>query len=366
MNKRLILKHKICRRYEEDIWGIFFRKQKRRDYTLKKLNWLLFQSLNSELKHKFYRDRASINLVKKNMNTIRNTLFSKYLNFGKRKGKKKKFKDNSKFKVKNAHYLRTEYFLSFFFGVRLREFFFKKRFQRKSIINSINFQKYKKYHYTKKTYLRRKWTRNKRIYTIQDKLLRNKKINSGNFNLELIPRTNIKANNKVFKSLYHQRISKIWNFRKFYGCLSNKQLKKFCLMSYRKRGDIVINFLILLESRIDTILYRTGLVSSIFEARQFINHKKIMVNNEVVSIRSYLLKPSDILAIHPKYYNLIKLQLLKRIYNKSIMFYNMNYYETSYKLLNTLFIPKLLKVSEVPYNFELSDKDINSILYYYY
>lgn len=137
-------------------------------------------------------------------------------------------------------------------------------------------------------------------------------------------------------------------------------------MSYRKRGDIVANFLILLESRIDTILYRTGFVSSIFEARQVISHKKILVNNEVVNIRSYLLKSTDILSIHPNYYKVLKLNLLKRIYNKSIMFYNVNYYETSYKLLKTLFIPKLLKVDEVSYNFEISDKDINSILYYYY
>jgi len=48
------------------------------------------------------------------------------------------------------------------------------------------------------------------------------------------------------------------------------------------------------------------------------------------------------------------------------MFYNINYYETSYRILHILFIPKLLKVNEVPYNFEISDKDINSILYYYY
>lgn len=137
-------------------------------------------------------------------------------------------------------------------------------------------------------------------------------------------------------------------------------------MSYRKRGDIVANFLILLESRIDTILYRTGFVSSIFEARQIISHKKILVNDKVVNIKSYLLQPKDILSIHPKDYQRVKTNLIKRIYNRSIMFYNVNYYETNYNILKTLFIPKLLKVDEVSYNFELSDKDINSILYYYY
>lgn len=353
MNKRLLFKHKICRRYEEDIWGIFFRKQQRRDFVLKNLSFYIFRENNTYLWYKFYRDRKSINIVKNNISIIRNSLFSKYLNLN----TKKDLKEN-KFKLKNTHYLRTEYFLSFFFGVRIRQFFSKNRTNKQSLLSSIIFQKYKVKKYKRK--------RKARVYTIQDKLLKHKKLNSSNFTLDLIPKTNIKRNNKVYKSLYHKRIIKIWNFRKFYGCLTNKQLKRVCLMSYRKRGDIVANFLILLESRIDTILYRTGFVSSIFEARQVISHKKILVNNEVVNVRSYLLKSTDILSIHPNYYKVLKLNLLKRIYNKSIMFYNVNYYETSYKLLKTLFIPKLLKVDEVSYNFEISDKDINSILYYYY
>lgn len=353
MNKRLLFKHKICRRYEEDIWGVFFRKQQRRDFVLKNLSFYIFRQNNTYLWYKFYRDRRSINIVKHNIGLIRSSLFSKYLNFN----KKKELKEN-KFKVKNAHYLRTEYFLSFFFGLRIRQFFFKSRINKNLALNSIIFQKYKVKKYKKK--------RKARIYTIQDKLLKHKKLNSSNFTLDLIPKTNIKRNNKVFKSLYHKRIIKIWNFRKFYGCLTNKQLKRFCLMSYRKRGDIVANFLILLESRIDTILYRTGFVSSIFEARQVISHKKILVNNRVVNVRSYLLKSSDILSIHPKHSSVLRLNLVKRIYDKSIIFYNINYYETSYKLLTTLFIPTLLKVDEVSYNFEISAKDINSILYYYY
>ena len=137
-------------------------------------------------------------------------------------------------------------------------------------------------------------------------------------------------------------------------------------MSYRKRGDIVSNFMILLESRLDTMLYRTGIVRSIFEARQLISHKKVLVNNDIVNIRSYNLKHSDVLSLNEKVFDKFKYNLIKSINDKSIIFYNVSYIETNYKLLSSLFIPKLLKVNEVPYNFEISDKDINNILYYYY
>lgn len=353
MNKRLIFKHKICRRYEEDIWGIFFRKQQRRDFLLKNIGYYMFKDNNKgALWYKFYRDKKSINIVKNNINIIRNVLFSKYLNLENKK---------DKIIVNNVHYLRTEYFLSFFFGIRVRNFFRQKRFLKKNISEDII-----PFNHNKNSDIKIRFKRKARIYIIQDKLLSSKKMSNANFTLDLIPKTNINRKMKIYKSLYHKRISKIWNFRKFYGCLTNKQLKRFCLMSFRKRGDIVANFLILLESRIDTILYRTGFVSSIFEARQIISHKKILVNNKTINIKSYLLQPSDILSIHPNSYNKLKGNLVKRIYDKSIMFYNTNYYETNYKTLNTLFIPKLLKVDEVSYNFELSDKDINSILYYYY
>lgn len=42
MNKRLLYRNKIVRLYEEDIWGIFFRKQKKRDLFFKKIGYQLF------------------------------------------------------------------------------------------------------------------------------------------------------------------------------------------------------------------------------------------------------------------------------------------------------------------------------------
>jgi hypothetical protein len=126
---------------------------------------------------------------------IRNLLFSRYLNLSKKKKR-------DKFTFKNSHYLRTEYFLSFFFGIRIRQWFYFNKIRKAASVNSIIFQKYKK-----KNYITQK--RRGRIYTIQEKLLKNKKLDTSNFTLDLIPKTNITRKNKMYKSLYYQRISKI-------------------------------------------------------------------------------------------------------------------------------------------------------------
>ena len=361
MNKRLILKYKVCRRYEEDIWGIFYRKQQRRDYFFKSLGLLLFKRKNPYIKFRFFRARKDIRATKKNIQNIRYLLFSKYLDKTNLNNKNFFLKNIN---LKNFSYLKTEYFLTYFFGIRIRQFFYRNRFSVKKL-NHIMAGKIKPKHRIGKR------KRKARIYTLQEKILSRKKLNvkgsnRNNFTLDLIPKNNLKRSNKGFKSIYHKRMSKVWLFRKFYGCLTNSQLKRICLESYRKRGDIVSNFMISLESRIDTVLYRTGMVSSIFEARQLISHKKILVNNEIVNIRSYTLKNSDILSLSPVIMDKTKNNMLNRIHNKSIMFYNIYYIETNYKLLCSLFVPKLLKVDEIPYNFEFSDKDINNILYYYY
>ena len=361
MNKRKILKYKICKRYEEDIWGIFFRKQQRRDFLLKNLGFTIFKTYNNQLLYKYYKDKSSINIVKNNLNEIRSLLFSKYLDSNELKQTK-----NSKNNIflKNITYLRAEYFLSYFFGIKVRQKFFRMRMQKEltqgvnefNNLNKVIFRKFK--FKTKK--------RKARIYTIQQKLLKNNNIRRKSFTLDILPKNKIKRSNQNYKSVYFHRTLKVWMFRKFYGCLTNKQLKNLCLISYRKRGDIISNFIILLESRLDTVLYRAGIVSSIFEARQLISHKKVLINNNIINIRSYNLNSSDILSLDSKVFNNVKSNMVNRIYNKSILFYNINYIEVNYKLLNMLFIPKLLKISEVPYNFELTDKDINNILYYYY
>ena len=80
----------------------------------------------------------------------------------------------------------------------------------------------------------------------------------------------------------------------------------------KKRGNVFIQFIIALESRIDSLLFRSSFVTSIYEARQLINHKKICVNGSCITKRSYVLKNNDILSFNFE----IKQLVVKKVIQK--------------------------------------------------
>jgi small subunit ribosomal protein S4 len=163
---------------------------------------------------------------------------------------------------------------------------------------------------------------------------------------------------------YYQTIR--WTFRRFYGNLSEKALKKICERAYKLRGPILVNFMLMLETRLDIILYRSGFVNSIFEARQLINHGKFLVNGSVINKSSYLLKNGEILSIAPEYEQTLRQALVKRIYSKSLIFTSIPYLEINYKTLKIMFIYDLFSLNSLKYNFKLNINDLNGVLYYYY
>lgn len=186
------------------------------------------------------------------------------------------------------------------------------------------------------------------------------------FTLDLYPVVKYVKKKTSFNSFYKYRMLKVWKFRKFYGCLTNYELNSICLKAYKYRGDIIIQFIILLEARLDTVLYRTGFVTSMFEARQLINHGNFLVNNQFVKKRSYVLKEHDLLSFDDTRINLYTSRLQMRLKTQGLLFWPPAYLEVNYKYILITFIYELLKINQIPYNFKLTGKDLNSILYYYY
>lgn len=78
-----------------------------------------------------------------------------------------------------------------------------------------------------------------------------------------------------------------------YGRINEKQFRKFFKEAVRRKGNTGENFIALLESRLDTAVYRLTLASSIFAARQLVSHGHVLVNGKRVNIPSYLLKVGD-------------------------------------------------------------------------
>ena len=84
--------------------------------------------------------------------------------------------------------------------------------------------------------------------------------------------------------------------RRFYGVLEN-QFRHYYEMGTKMPGKAGDNLLILLESRLDNVVYRCGWASSRAEARQLVVHGHYTVNGKKVDIPSYLVKPGDIVAV---------------------------------------------------------------------
>jgi len=84
--------------------------------------------------------------------------------------------------------------------------------------------------------------------------------------------------------------------KRYYGVLES-QFRKYFDMAKSKPGMAGENLLIILESRIDNVIYRIGFASSRKEARQLVRHGHFTLNGHKANIPSILLKAGDVLAV---------------------------------------------------------------------
>ncbi|MDR3078791.1 MAG: 30S ribosomal protein S4 [Rickettsiales bacterium] len=88
--------------------------------------------------------------------------------------------------------------------------------------------------------------------------------------------------------------------KKYYANMNETQFKNLFLKARSSRKDTAQAFVGLLESRLDTVLYRANFVPTMFAARQTVNHRHVRVNGKMVNIPSFLLKPGDSVEIDEK------------------------------------------------------------------
>ena len=86
----------------------------------------------------------------------------------------------------------------------------------------------------------------------------------------------------------------------YYGNINERQFRNIYRQAITKRGDTTENLIGLLESRLDTVVYRAKFTPTVFAARQLINHGHIRVNKKKVNISSYLVKDTDIIEVREK------------------------------------------------------------------
>ena len=87
--------------------------------------------------------------------------------------------------------------------------------------------------------------------------------------------------------------------KRMYGVLE-RQFRRYFAEAERRKGNTGSNLLMLLESRLDNVVYRMGFGSTRAEARQLVSHASILVNGKPVDIASYLVKAGDVISLKEK------------------------------------------------------------------
>lgn len=87
--------------------------------------------------------------------------------------------------------------------------------------------------------------------------------------------------------------------KRMYG-LSEKQFHLFFKRADKQRGITGTNLLVMLERRIDNVVYRMGFVNSRTQGRHFVGHSHFLVNGRKVNISSYLIKIGDVVEVRDK------------------------------------------------------------------
>jgi len=95
---------------------------------------------------------------------------------------------------------------------------------------------------------------------------------------------------------YARQLREKQKARRIYGVLE-RQFRRYFREAERRSGLTGENLLILLESRLDNVIFRLGFADSRAQARQLVMHGHFVVNGRRTDVSSYIVKPRDVIAV---------------------------------------------------------------------
>ena len=109
------------------------------------------------------------------------------------------------------------------------------------------------------------------------------------------------------QSEYGRQLNEKQKVKFVYGVLE-RQFKNYFEMAERRPGQTGENLLAILESRLDTVVFRLGFAMTRPEARQLVSHGHVLVNGRKVNIPSFLVKPGMVITLKDSSKNLEKIK----------------------------------------------------------
>ena len=110
-------------------------------------------------------------------------------------------------------------------------------------------------------------------------------------------RTSSRANKKM--SEYGLQLREKQKAKFIYGVLE-KPFRNYYEKADRMKGLTGENLMVMLERRLDSVIFRMGFARTRREARQIVGHKHVLVNGKCINIPSYLIKAGDVIEIREK------------------------------------------------------------------
>ena len=101
-------------------------------------------------------------------------------------------------------------------------------------------------------------------------------------------------------SVYGEQLQEKQKLRMYYGGLMEKQMRRIFDKAQRMGGNTGTNLLMLLESRLDCVVWRLGFAPTIFAARQLVNHCHILVDGKKVNVPSFQVKPGMVVSVRER------------------------------------------------------------------
>ena len=116
---------------------------------------------------------------------------------------------------------------------------------------------------------------------------------------------------------YGKQLREKQKARRYYGVLEG-QFKHYYELAEKKEGITGANLLIILESRLDNVVYRMGMAASRKEARQLVLHAHFTLNGKKVTIPSLLVKAGDVVAVKESSRDSVKIKELAEAMQSAI------------------------------------------------
>ena len=153
-----------------------------------------------------------------------------------------------------------------------------------------------------------------------------------------------KSTKKRKTSDYGTQLEAKQRLKFYYGNMNERQFRNVFRKALMKKGNTTENFIGFLERRLDMVIYRAKFATTVFSARQLINHGHIKVNGKKVNISSCLVSEKDTIELKDKSKELIV--IAGALVNKEREIPDYIQMDEKNKIAKLIRIPKF---SEVPY-----------------